>query len=655
MRNDNDDALHRASERGGYWAIIDELLQNGADVDAIDRYGKTPLHCAAGASALGGINIYAVRKLVSAGANVNAQDGLGRTALWFAIVDASRYANTPDKKNEVEETVDILLSANADPNLAAFNGMTPLIEAVTRDFVRIVSAMTSKKNVEVSLKNGVEALFAASELGHAEVARCLLINGVDANAQRSDGETPLAIAIENGHLEIARILLAAGADSNAYIGPGRTAISIALSREFADLALALHESTYGASPGSKILPACPIRLLCEIPARVTRHKRTSALDATGKTLLTISPKGTACVYDLVTGGKRLEIEDAEGVISQAVFDLSGGRFLTVSDQGVVRIWNTTDGALQSTLRHQNIKIVTAAFIPGKDMVLTTGSPEGASIWEIEDCQIVRSLQVEDEDVVLIAINSDGCRGLTVGRNGVGGLWDLAAYSLIRKMSQIDFTGDIDVVFCDDRSRIALADRLFKFPPMAYAYAGFSWNLGKVDRQRLPFELQRGEQEIYLKPMQGWALHSLSSDPTGAHLLITVSSSLARDFKVPALPSERKIYSKHEPEASGVWIMDDFGNNVSFILGSSDRILSARFNSLGNAIITSSADGAVRLWDPKSGRQIGVTLRHDQCIVDAAFNANGDRIVTECQDGFCRIWICDQQSLGLRSQTVPKTP
>ena len=109
----NDDLL--AAAESGDLAKIRALLAEGADLNAKNSNGQTPLMLAAGTFG----RIDTVRTLLSAGAAMNAQDISGRTALVMAIL-----ANDVDM-------VQALLANGADIELKHGLGTTPLMLAVS--------------------------------------------------------------------------------------------------------------------------------------------------------------------------------------------------------------------------------------------------------------------------------------------------------------------------------------------------------------------------------------------------------------------------------------------------------------------------------------------------------------------------------------------
>lgn len=104
--------LMNAAERGDE-AKLHELLRGGADVNARDDLGQTALHAACQGPDKGS-NARAVRALIREGANVNARDLKGQTPLLVAV----EYHNP--------QAVRVLVEAGADVNARDSFGKTAL-------------------------------------------------------------------------------------------------------------------------------------------------------------------------------------------------------------------------------------------------------------------------------------------------------------------------------------------------------------------------------------------------------------------------------------------------------------------------------------------------------------------------------------------------
>ena len=85
------------------------LLALGADPDAVDSHGLSPLHYAAVQQQAEMVDV-----LVRGGASVDAKDSRGYTALWRAVFN---YQGSP-------ETIRALLDHGADPDASSVWGMS---------------------------------------------------------------------------------------------------------------------------------------------------------------------------------------------------------------------------------------------------------------------------------------------------------------------------------------------------------------------------------------------------------------------------------------------------------------------------------------------------------------------------------------------------
>ena len=97
--------LHSAARFNRDAKVLSALLEAGADVRAKDRAGDTPLHWAAAANS----NARIVTLLLEAGANVNAVDNYG----WLPIHSAAESNANPD-------VIDALLSAGSKRKRRAY-------------------------------------------------------------------------------------------------------------------------------------------------------------------------------------------------------------------------------------------------------------------------------------------------------------------------------------------------------------------------------------------------------------------------------------------------------------------------------------------------------------------------------------------------------
>ena len=120
-------ALHLAADLG-FQSVAETLLANKADVNARDDNQQTPLELAA-ANGHGGL----VSFLISKGADLNAKDVRGDTPILRAAISGH------------SETLTRLLKAKADPDLEDDRGRTALSYAVERGHQNSVKALLDAK------------------------------------------------------------------------------------------------------------------------------------------------------------------------------------------------------------------------------------------------------------------------------------------------------------------------------------------------------------------------------------------------------------------------------------------------------------------------------------------------------------------------------
>jgi ankyrin repeat protein len=191
--------LLAAAAHGDVSALRIEL-DNGADPDMHDGYGRTPLHVAAftGQHA-------AMRLLVAAGADPNALE-VDR----YDIVTIAAVANdVPTLK------VALALGGKATNVTSRYDG-TALIAAAHLGHVEIVGLLVSAGAPLDHINNlGWTAVIESIVLGdggprHTETLRLLVDAGANVNLPDGDGRSPRELAKSRGFVEMVRMLEAAG-------------------------------------------------------------------------------------------------------------------------------------------------------------------------------------------------------------------------------------------------------------------------------------------------------------------------------------------------------------------------------------------------------------------------------------------------------------
>ena len=131
-----------------------------------------------------------------------------------------------------------LLKQGADVNAAQGDGMTALHWAATLGDPSLAQMLLSAgANVRATTRlGGLTALHMAGQAGHAQVVAVLIAAGADPNLATATGATALMLAARSGSVETATRLVEAGADINRAEGAfGQTALMVAAGLDRADV------------------------------------------------------------------------------------------------------------------------------------------------------------------------------------------------------------------------------------------------------------------------------------------------------------------------------------------------------------------------------------------------------------------------------------
>ncbi len=181
-----------------------------------------------------------VKVMIQNGADVNAVDYDGLTALlraaWHGLVDVAK----------------VLIKSGADVNaVTEFRKETALHMAAEYGHIDVVKVLIQNgADVNAVNESNWTALHYASRDGHATVAKVLIQNGADVNAVTTMKSTALHYAAQYNRFDIAKVLLQNGADVNAVDRNESTALHFATHEETVTVNL------YIRSPDIALLLLC---------------------------------------------------------------------------------------------------------------------------------------------------------------------------------------------------------------------------------------------------------------------------------------------------------------------------------------------------------------------------------------------------------------
>ncbi|KAE9067069.1 hypothetical protein PF010_g27611, partial [Phytophthora fragariae] len=198
--------------KNGRIEVVRELIENGADVNAQDDKGTTALMAAAEYDQL-----EMVKFLIEHGASLTTTDDDGDTALMIAAV-----------KGPIKVCRYLAEQPGTDVNATNKLGCTALMAAALSGHLKVVQYLASQHGCDANVADthGFTALTFATLLGAADVVRYLVEDcGAVIDSKTEYGETVLMMAASAGHLDLCQYFAELyGADVNAKDVFGDTAL-----------------------------------------------------------------------------------------------------------------------------------------------------------------------------------------------------------------------------------------------------------------------------------------------------------------------------------------------------------------------------------------------------------------------------------------------
>ncbi|HUQ52989.1 MAG TPA: ankyrin repeat domain-containing protein [Gammaproteobacteria bacterium] len=218
--------------RYGDAAVVKRLIRAGAKPAAENVFGVTPMSEAA---LIGSEPV--IRELLAAGVDPDSPNPEGETALMLAVrtgqleaakalIDAGADVNA--RERWAGQTALMWAGAQLQPQMVKLllaHGAEVNARSTVREWTRKVSSEPRPKELA---QGGLTPLMFAARTGCIDCAELLLAAGADINLTDPSGVTPLIVATLNLQNDFAKYLVEKGADINEWDLYGRTALYVAI-------------------------------------------------------------------------------------------------------------------------------------------------------------------------------------------------------------------------------------------------------------------------------------------------------------------------------------------------------------------------------------------------------------------------------------------
>lgn len=280
------------------------LLQNGAKVNQKDMYGDTVLHVATLADA----PVNTLSLLVSNGAIINERNKEGVTPLTLAI------------ETQHPAQVKFFAQNGGDVYAEDMDGNTPLTKALESESIEMLKMLISSVNISSTDSSGNSALhIAVSRDAPIDYIRYLVEAGADVNGRNKNGDSVLYLTVQKNRRDAGDLLLEKNADIFATNTQNDSPLHLALTRGGEVQDWLINSKTLNSTDGSGNTPlhyAAEWHLNSAIVSLIQKGAKVKAQNGNGESAVFSAVKGgddsPSTINVLVTNGVVIDSKDKLG-------------------------------------------------------------------------------------------------------------------------------------------------------------------------------------------------------------------------------------------------------------------------------------------------------------------------------------------------------
>jgi WD40 repeat protein/serine/threonine protein kinase len=337
-----------------------------------------------------------------------------------------------------------------------------------------------------------------------------------------------------------------------------------------------------------------------IPVAFTRDGRRLATAGTWEQGLTL--------WDAETGQLVRTLTAPRHPTSALAFTTDGGRLASASLGRFLSLWDVSSGEHRQTLPHSG-NVLCVAFSPDGRRLVSAGEDKTVHIWDAGTGREVLGLRGHTDHCGCVAFSPDGWRLASASTDGTIRVWDATPLRADEDQETLTFPQH------DEVRSVAVS------PDGRWVASAGNGTLVRV------WDAATGRERFNF-PGHSAPVFAVAWHPDGRR--IATAGSIGRQHAVK------------------VWDASDGRVHFEIPVGRGAGPYQAlAFSPDRRHLVTGQLEGAVQVWDAKTGQPVGTLATHDREIRAVVFSRDGRHLVSASGDGTVKLW--DATRLGVKQE------
>lgn len=351
---------------------------------------------------------------------------------------------------------------------------------------------------------------------------------------------------------------------------------------------------------------------------------------------------TIARYDLKTGLLKKSIIAHDGDVQTACISQDGHYYITGSNDLTLKLWDAGTGRLLNTFKGHTEVVTGALLSPNKKNAVSFTAMGAIKYWDIQSGELLGNIQEHFGSIVNATFSKTGDLLASCALDNKVKITDiknrstLFTYSIGKpravqywqtEMKGVHFSPDEKELLVVTDTSLQLVDLTKKQLRKAFRFRS---NFNEFTISDACYT-NNGKEILYC---EGYNVFKLDISTGRSKLLFKSKDGIITTFNF--LPNEQKIALV--TDENKILIEDILGaQTTGQIIEEKEIINSIQFSASGEYFISSSNDGACKIYETASGHLKTTLKGHDNWVNSAAFSEDGENIISSSNDQTVKYW------------------